>query len=217
MIRVVVADDHAIVRQGVCRLLASEPDMQLAGEAKDGWEVLQRLSGEPFDLLLLDMTMPGPSGIELIKRVRQEAPRLPMLVLSMHAEGQFAAGAIKAGANGYITKDSIPDAILAAIRQVAAGGNVIAPELAAQIVFQPAAETGGGAWNTLSAREFEIFLLLAEGRKPNDIASSLGLSPRTVNNHKYNIMQKLSVRSVSELVRYAYEHRLMGQRPAPPR
>jgi DNA-binding NarL/FixJ family response regulator len=216
MIRVVVADDHDIVRQGLCRVLALAPDMQLAGEAQDGWEVLERLGGERFDLLLLDMTMPGPSGIELIKRVRKEAPRLPVLVLSMHAECQFAAGAIKAGANGYITKDSKPAAILGAIREVAAGRNFMAPELATRLLFEPSAAEGGGAWDTLSAREFEIFLLFAEGRKANDIAADLRLSPKTVSTHKYRIMQKLGVNSVSELIHYAYRNRLVGQAPRPP-
>lgn len=211
MIRVVIADDHTIVRHGLCQVIALAPDMELAGEVKDGWEVLERLSGKPFDLLLLDLTMPGPHGIELIKRIRKENKGLYILVLSMHTESQFVAGAIKAGANGYITKDSDPDSILSAIRGVAAGGNVIAPELAAQLLFEPEAASGGGTWGKLSEREFEIFLKFAAGHKVNDIAADLGLSPKTVSTHKYRIMQKLDISSVSELIHYAYCHKLLGQ------
>jgi len=212
MIRVVIADDHAIVRQGLCQVIALAPDMELAGEVKNGWEVLERLPGKPFDLLLLDLTMPGPHGIELIKRIRKDNKDLHILVLSMHIECQFVAGAIKAGANGYLTKDSDPDSILSAIRGVAAGGNVIAPELAAKLLFEPeAAASGRGAWGKLSEREFEVFLKFAAGRKVNDIATDLGLSPKTVSTHKYRIMQKLGVNSVSELIHYAYSHKLLNQ------
>ena len=211
MIRVVIADDHTIVRHGLCRVIALASDMELAGEVKDGWEVLERLSGKPFDLLLLDMTMPGPHGIELIKRIRNEAKGLHILVLSMHTECQFVDGAIKAGANGYLTKDSDPDSILSAIRQIAAGGNVIAPELAARLLFEPTAASGNGAWGKLSEREFDIFLKFAAGRKVSDIAADLCLSPKTVSTHKYRIMQKLGVNSVGELIHYAYSHKLLGQ------
>lgn len=210
MIRVVIADDHAIVRQGLCRVIALASDMELAGEVKNGWEMLERMAGDPFDLLLLDMTMPGPHGIELIKLIRKEDKDLCILVLSMHTESQFVSGAIKAGANGYLTKDSDPDSILAAAREVAAGGNVIAPELAAQLLFEPEVASGHGAWGKLSEREFEIFLKFAAGRKVNDIAADLGLSPKTVSTHKYRIMQKLGVNSVSELIHYAYSHKLLN-------
>lgn len=210
MIRVVVADDHAIVREGLCRVIALAPDMELVGERKDGWEVLERLPSTQFDLLLLDLTMPGPHGIELIQRIRKEDKELHILVLSMHIEAQFVANAIKAGANGYITKHSDPDSILSAIREVAAGGNVIAPELAARLLFKPEAQSGQGGWGKLSEREFEVFLKFAAGRKVNDIAADLGLSPKTVSTHKYRIMQKLGVSSVSELVHYAYSHKLLN-------
>jgi len=210
MIRVIIADDHAIVRQGLCRVIALAPDMELAGEVKNGWEMLERMAGDPFDLLLLDLTMPGPHGIELIKRIRKEDKDLHILVLSMHTECQFVSGAIKAGANGYLTKDSDPDSILAAAREVAAGGNVIAPELASRLLFEPESVSGQGTWGKLSEREFEIFLKFAAGRAVSDIAADLGLSPKTVSTHKYRIMQKLGVNSVSELIHYAYSNKLLN-------
>ncbi len=212
MIRIVIADDHAIVRQGLRQLLAIAPDLELAGEAKDGWEVLERVRNGGFDLLLTDLSMSGPSGVELVKRVHDEAPRLPVLVLSMHDEAQIATRAIKAGAQGYLTKDSEPETLLAAIRKVAAGGHYIDPELASRLVFGQETGTGGDVPHAcLSDREYQVFLQLARGESINDIAAALHLSAKTVSTHKFRLMQKMQFDSLSDLVRYALRHGLIAE------
>ncbi|NTV11170.1 MAG: response regulator transcription factor [Zoogloea sp.] len=209
MIRVLIADDHSIVRQGLRQVLALAPDLEVAGEAKNGWEVIEQVKAGGFDLLLLDMTMPGPNGIELIKRVKEETPRLPVLVLSMHSESQIAGRAIRSGAAGYLTKDSEPETLIAAIRQVAGGGNYVEPALAARLVFETGApDADDQPHKRLSDREYQIFLKLVEGCGINELAESLHLSPKTISTHKFRLMQKLGLESVSELVRYAIRHGL---------
>lgn len=209
MIRILIADDHAIVRQGLRRVLSLASDLALAGEARDGWEVVERVRAGGLDLLLTDMTMPGPSGVELIKRVREEAPQLAILVLSMHGEGQVAARAIKAGASGYLTKDSEPETLLAAIRQVAAGGHYIDPELASRLVFAAQPAESDESHRRLSEREYQVFLLLARGRGVNEIAEEFHLSAKTVSTHKFRLMQKMELASLSDLVRYAVKQGLI--------
>ncbi|MDX9995525.1 MAG: response regulator transcription factor [Rhodocyclaceae bacterium] len=212
MIRIVIADDHAIVRQGLRQLLAITPDLELAGEAKDGWEVLERVRSGGFDLLLTDLSMPGPNGVDLVKRVHDEAPRLPVLVLSMHDEAQIATRAIKAGARGYLTKDSEPETLLAAIRKVSSGGHYIDSELASRLVFgQEAASDGEVPHACLSDREYQVFLQLARGESINDIAAALHLSAKTVSTHKFRLMQKMQFESLSDLVRYALRHALIEE------
>jgi DNA-binding NarL/FixJ family response regulator len=209
MVRVLIADDHALVRQGLRHVLATAPELSLVAEAKNAWEVIERVRQGGIDVLLLDMSMPGPSGVELIRRLRSEAPRLPVLVLSMHADVQIASRAIKAGASGYLTKDSEPELLLDAIRQVARGGNFIDPSLATRLVFDSGQPAGDAPHTGLSNREYQVFLALAHGRGLVDIAEELRLSPKTVSTHKFRLMQKLGVDSVSELVRYAMRHGLV--------
>lgn len=207
MVRVLVADDHALVRQGLRQVLAAA-EFELAAEARNAWEVIELVRRGGIDVLLLDMSMPGPSGVELIRRMRDEAPRVPVLVLSMHADIQIAARAIKAGASGYLTKDSEPELLIEAIRQVGRGGNFIDPSLATRLVFD-SGRAGEGLHANLSNREYQVFLALVQGRGLVDIAEELSLSPKTVSTHKFRLMQKLGVESVSELVRYAMRHGLV--------
>jgi DNA-binding NarL/FixJ family response regulator len=208
MIRILIADDHAIVRQGLRQVLALAPELELAGEAKNGWEVIELVRAGNLNLLLLDMTMPGPNGVELIKRVREEAPRLPILVLSMHGESQIAGRAIKAGAAGYLTKDSEPETLIGAIRQVAGGAHYIDPVIASRLLFEATPTDAEQAHLTLSDREYQIFLLLVQGRGINEIGDALRLSAKTVSTHKFRLMQKLGVDNLSDLVRYALKHKL---------
>lgn len=203
MVRILVADDHALVRQGLRQVLATTPDLSFVDEARNAWEVIERVRHGGIDVLLLDMSMPGPSGVELIRRVRSEAPGVQVLVLSMHADVQIASRAIKAGASGYLTKDSEPEQLLLAIRKIQSGGNFIDPSLATRLIF----ENGGAADETphsaLSNREYQIFLALVHGRGLVEIAEELRLSPKTVSTHKFRLMQKIGVDSLSDLVRYA--------------
>lgn len=210
MIRVLIADDHAIVRGGLKQIFALVPDIEVAGEAVDGGEVLDHLRREPVDLLLLDLNMPGITGADLIRRVKAQRPQLPVLILSMHNEPQVAARMLRAGAEGYITKDCEPDILLAAIRKIAAHGRYVAPELAERMVFDGATSTDGLPHQLLSAREFEVFQLLAQGKTVNEIAAQLVISNKTVSTHKVRLMEKLQVSSLAELLRYAIDHKLSG-------
>ncbi|HWR76865.1 MAG TPA: response regulator transcription factor [Thiobacillus sp.] len=208
MIRILIGDDHAIVRQGLRQVLALIPELELVGEAKNGWEVIELVRTCNPNLLLLDMNMPGPSGVELIKRVREEAPRLPILVLSMHGESLIAGRAIKAGAAGYLTKDSEPETLIAAIRQVASGAHYIEPAVAARLLFDTSPTETAAPHLTLSDREYQVFLMLVKGRGVNEIAEELHLSAKTISTHKFRLMQKLGVDNLSDLVRHALKHGL---------
>jgi len=210
MIRLLIADDHAIVRGGLKQIFALVPDFTVAGEATSGGEVLDCLQRDNFDLLLMDLNMLGISGVDLIARVRMRRPDLPLLVLSMHNEVHVAARALKAGANGYITKDCEPEVLLAAIRKVAARGRYIAPELAEKMIFEANSLQQQPLHSLLSDREMEVFRLLVSGLGVNEIASRLIISGKTVSTHKVRLMEKLQVSSLAELVRYAVQHDIFG-------
>ena len=205
MIRVLLADDHSIVRDGLKRILAATPDLQVTGEAAGGDEALALVKVNDYDVVMLDMSMPGLSGIDLIKRLKLEKPRLKILVLSMHGESQYAARALKAGAAGYLNKDSAAEALLGALRKIAAGGVHIG-EAAAASLLQSGEKP---PHETLSDREFEVMRLLVEGLGPTEIGERLHLSVKTVSTHKTRILDKLNLGSTAELVRYAMEHRLV--------
>lgn len=208
MIRIVIADDHAIVREGLKRIVGSIEDMDVVGEAADGTEVMARVRELAFDVLVLDLSMPGRSGMELIKLVHAEKPRLRILVLSMHQESQYAVRAIKSGASGYLTKESAPALLELAIRKIAGGGAFVTPDVAEQLALgaMPGSETQ--PHQSLSDREFEVFRLLVAGQSVTDIATQLNLSAKTVSTHKANLMRKLGLQNQSELVRYAIKHGL---------
>ena len=206
MIRIVVADDHAIVREGLKRIITSSGDMTVAGEAADGAEVMQQVRGLDFEVLVLDLSMPGRSGMELIKLVHSEKPKLRILVLSMHQELQYAVRAIKSGASGYLTKESAPLQLLQVLRKIAAGGAFISADVAEQLAL--GSMRGGvlAVHERLSDREFEVFRLIAGGISVSDIAVRLNLSAKTISTHKANLMQKMELRNQSELIRYAIKH-----------
>ena len=204
MIRVLVCDDHSIVRDGLKRILAATTDLQVAGEAADGDQALALVKANDYDLVMLDLSMPGLSGIDLIKRLKLERPKLRILVLSMHGESQYAARVLKAGASGYLNKDSAAEQLVGALRKIAAGGVHIGEVAAASLV---AAEKA--PHEALSDREFEVLRLLVEGLGPTDIGEKLHLSVKTVSTHKTRILEKLNLGSTAELVRYAMEHKLL--------
>jgi DNA-binding NarL/FixJ family response regulator len=208
VIRVVIADDHAIVREGLKRIVAEVPDLQVVGEAADGNQALERVRELDFDILLMDLSMPGRSGMELIKLVKAEKPRLRVLVLSMHQEGQYATRAIKAGASGYLTKESAPALLEQAIRKIAAGGAYISAEVAQQLALGAMPGGDKAPHESLTDREFQVLRLLVAGESVTDIAASLHLSVKTISTHTANLMQKLGLPNQSELVRYAMKHGL---------
>ena len=204
MIRVLIADDHKIVRDGLKRILAATPDIAVAGEAGDGDALLALVKAADYDVVVLDLSMPGLAGIALIKRLKLEKPKLRMLVLSMHGEQQYAARALKGGASGYLNKDSAAELLVGAIRKIAAGGVHITEAAAASLV-----SSERSPHEALSDREFEVLRLLAAGRGPTEIAEQLHLSVKTVSTHKTRILEKLDLKSTAELVRYAIENKLL--------
>jgi DNA-binding NarL/FixJ family response regulator len=209
MIRILMADDHAIVRSGLKQLLQIAEDIEVTGEAVNGAQVLQALRTHHFDLILLDMAMPGISGIDLISRIRLRGITIPILVLSMRNEAPAVRRALSAGANGYLTKDNEPEVLLAAIRKTAAGSRFIDPLLVDEMVFGNAEGDARSAQELLSDREFHIFRLLAHGKTVNDIADELAISNKTVSTHKARLMQKMNFASNAELVRYGIKHGLI--------
>jgi len=209
VIRIVIADDHPIVREGLKQVLSSAADLAVAGEAQNGQEVMQRVRDLDFDVLLLDMSMPGKSGIELIKQVHTEKPRLRILVLSMHQEEQYAVRAIRAGAAGYLTKESASTQLVSAIRKVAGGGAFITDAVAQQLALGAMPQSDAPPHSALSDREFQVFRMLVSGKAVSDIGEELNLSVKTVSTHKARIMQKMNMSNPAELIRYAIRHRLI--------
>jgi len=207
--RIVLADDHTIVREGLKQILAGAEDFEVIDEARDGHEVMARVRELEFDVLLLDMSMPGKSGIDLIRQVHAEKPKLRILILSMHEEHQYAVRAIRAGASGYLTKESASRQLVEAIRKVAAGGAFISAEVAQQLALGAMPGAEGPLHGTLSDREYQVFLLIASGKSISDIAAGLNLSVKTVSTHKANILQKMNMTTTGDLIRYALAHRLV--------
>ena len=203
MIRVVMADDHTILREGLKQLLAAAEGIEVVGEAIDGHEVLQQVRSTEFDVLLLDLSMPGRSGMDLIKQVKSERPRLRILVLSMHGERQYAVRAVRAGASGYLTKDSAATQLVAAIRKVAAGGAFISAEVAEQLALSAMPQSEGPPHAALSDREYEVFQLLVAGKTVTEISEKLNLSVKTVSTHKARLMEKMGMETQADLIRYA--------------
>jgi DNA-binding NarL/FixJ family response regulator len=204
MIRILLADDHKIVRDGLKRILEAIPDLRVTGEAASGDEALALVKANDYDVAMLDLSMPGLAGLDLIKRLKIVKPALKLLVLSMHGEQQYAARALKAGASGYLNKDSAGEQLVAALRKVA-GGGVHITDAAAASLLQSA---GKPVHETLSDREFEVMRLLVEGLGPTEIGERLHLSVKTVSTHKTRILEKLGLASTADLVRYALEHKL---------
>ncbi len=209
MIRICIADDHDIVRGGLKRLCGDMGDLVVAAEARNGDEVLALLGGDNFDLLLLDLAMPGLSGIKLIERIREREPSLPILVLSMHSELQIAKRALQAGASGFVAKGSTEDVLLSAIRKVAAGQRFIDSSVVEQMMFERPAPATGEPHERLSARELQIMKLFAMGKSINEIAEELFISHKTVSTHKTRLMQKMNIATNAELVRYVADHGLI--------
>ncbi|MEW5902799.1 MAG: response regulator transcription factor [Pseudomonadota bacterium] len=209
MIRVLVADDHVVVRNGLKQLFGVMGDVAVMGEASSGEEVLDMLANGQADLVMLDLTMPGLSGINLVARIHGLYPQLPILVLSMHNELQVAKRVLQAGAIGFVTKGSEQDTLVTAIRRVAAGGRFVDPGIAEQMMFDKPQFSGSAPHERLSERELHILKLFARGRSVNEIAEQLFISNKTVSTHKARLMQKLNFSSNAELVRYAADHGLI--------
>lgn len=208
-LKVLLADDHAIIRDGLRQILADTDDLVVAGDAANGAEVMQQVRERAWDVLVLDISMPGRSGLELIRLIKEEKPELPILVLSMHHEEQYAVRALQAGAQGYLTKESDSDLLVSAIRRVAKGGVYISDKVAALMVRGIQITDKPQPHRLLSDREFQIFNLLVQGKSLTEIGAELSLSVKTISTHKTHILQKMNLASAADLVRYAVAHNLV--------
>jgi DNA-binding NarL/FixJ family response regulator len=209
MIRVLVADDHAVVRRGVVQILDEAPDLVAAGEASTGREVLQQVQENDYDVLVLDIGMPDGSGLEVLHQLRTLRPELRVLILSMYPERQYALRALKAGAAGYLTKESAPDELVAAVRRIAQGGKYITQSLAEELTAALVGEAEQTPEEILSDREFQVVCMLAEGKTIAAIASELALSVKTVSTYRARVLEKLNLSNTAEIIRYAFEHKLV--------
>ena len=208
--RILIADDHPVVRSGLKQILAAERDMVVVGEAKDGHEALELGRKLEWDVAVLDYSMPGRGGVELLKEFKRQHPGRPVLMLSMFPEDVHATLVFKAGGAGYLNKETAGDQLTAAIRKVAQGGKYVSPALAERLASELALDREKPLHETLSDREYRVMWLLASGRQVSQIAKELYLSPSTISTHRTRILKKLQLANNAELVRYAVEHHLVG-------
>ncbi len=209
MIRVLIADDHAVVRRGLREILSEAPDIVVAGEAASAPEVARLLASERFDVAVLDVNMPGTSGMELIGEVHRTYPALRILVLTMYPEEQFGVHVLKAGAAGFLNKESAPEKLVEAVRKVGTGGRWISPELAETLASVIAGGKDGPLHQRLTGRELDVMRLLASGKTVSDVAKALSLSVKTVSTHRTRILAKMNMKTNAELTHYAIKNRLV--------
>jgi two-component system invasion response regulator UvrY len=207
--RVLIADDHPVVRAGLKQILLSEEDVTLVGEASSTAEVLDLARRTDTDLVILDLTMPGASGLEVLRQLKRERPTVPVLVLSVHAENQFTHQVLKAGASGYLCKDSAPDQLVAAVRKVVGGGRYVSPVLAERLAEDLDRDSDRLPHERLSPREFAVMIMLASGQGVSDIARELSLSVNAISTYRARVFEKLCLKNVAELIRYALENGLV--------
>ncbi len=208
MINILIADDHVLVREGLKKILKSETDMTVIAEATNASEVFESIQKNP-DIVLLDISMPGVSGLEVLETLTRDHPKLPVLILSMHPEDRFAVRAFKMGAVGYITKESAVAELVQAIRRIVGGGKYVSPAFAEKLAGELATDHAKLPHETLSNREFQIMRLIAAGKRITAIAAELSLSPSTVNTYRARILEKMNAQTNAELTRYAVENRLI--------
>jgi len=209
MIKILIADDHAIVREGLKQIVAETSDMVVAGEAVDGQKVLELVRKEDWDLILLDIFMPGRGGIDTLKELKIEKPKLPVLMLSMYPEEQYAVRALKAGASGYLTKESAPEELIEAIRKVSQGGKYISAALAENLAFHVGTNSDKPLHETLSNREYQVMLMLASGKTVKEIANDLSFSVKTISTNRVRALRKMGMKNNVELTYYAIKHGLV--------
>lgn len=209
MIRILMADDHALMREGLKLLFALEGEVEVVAEAENGARVLEQLRCQVVDLLLLDISMPGVCGEDLVARIHSHYPELPILVLTMHNEPQVALRSLRAGARGYLTKDQDPDVLLSAIRKVATGARYIDPQLVEQIALSWSEPYQRSGLNNLSDREFQVMRMLAKGLSVNQIAEQLVISNKTVSTHKVRLMEKMGFHNNADIIKFAIDQSLV--------
>lgn len=210
MIKIIIADDHEIVRAGLKQIISDHPELLVKGEAKDGQELLDEVRKNKYDVVLLDIKMPGRSGLEILKQLKSEKPTLPVIVLSMHPEDQYAVRTIKAGASGYLTKETAAEKLVHAIKKVFNGGKYISPSLAERLADSIANDKENPPHEYLTDREFQVICMIASGKTVTEIAKELFLSVKTISTYRQRILEKMSMKNNSELTHYVIDNNLLN-------
>lgn len=208
MIRVLVADDHPVVRRGLRQMFESCPDIEIVGEAETALEVIEQVARQPCDVVILDLGLPEGGGIEALRAIRVSAPNLPVLILSVHPEGELAIRMLRLGAAGYVTKGAESSVLVPAIRKVAAGGRFVSEAVSEKLLQSVGRKITERPHETLSDREYQVLRLMVQGHTITEIAGQLSLSIKTVSTYRTRLLEKLGVRTTAELIRYAIEHKL---------
>ncbi len=209
MINILIADDHTIVRKGLKQILAETQDMVVTGEASNGFEVMEKVKQSQYDVLLLDISMPGKSGLDILRELKTENPKLPVLVLSMYPEEQYAVRVLRAGASGYLTKESAPDELVVALRKVAQGKKYVSPSLAEKLAVDLEVDASKPAHEMLSDREYQVLCMIASGKTVGEIAEKLTLSAKTISTYRARILEKMNMKNNAELTHYAIQNKLV--------
>ena len=209
MIKIFIADDHAIIREGLKQIVGETSDMIIAGEAGNGHEALEKIYKNNYDVILLDVSMPGTTGLEVLKQLKSEGFNLPVLILTMHPEEQYAIRALRAGASGYLTKESAPDELIKAIRKISVGKKYITPSLAEKLALNLRIDDGEPNHKTLSDREYEVMCMIASGKRVSEIAEEFFLSPKTISTYRTQILKKMGMRNNAEIIHYAIKNKLV--------
>jgi two-component system, NarL family, invasion response regulator UvrY len=209
MIKILIADDHTIFREGLKHILAEYPDLVVADEANNGQEVLDKIWKNNYDMVLLDITMPGMTGLEVLKQLKNDKPKLPVLILSMHPEEQYAVRVLRAGASGYLTKESAPDELIVAIRKISQGRKYITSSLAERLASEVEADSEKPLHDILSDREYQVLRMIAAGNTVKHIAKELSLSIKTVSTYRTRIMEKMNMKTNAEVMHYVIKHQLL--------
>jgi len=209
MIKILIADDHAIVRQGLRQILAETSDMVVGGEPQNGQEVLNKVRADDWDVVVLDVTMPGTTGLDILKALKRERPKLPVLVLSIHPEDQYAVRVLKAGASGYMTKETAPDELVKAIRKVAAGNKYVSTYAAEMLAVDLDSNLEKPPHELLSDREYQVLCLICSGKTVKEIGKEMALSIKTISTYRTRILEKMRMKTNAELIHYGVRNQLV--------
>jgi len=209
MINILIADDHAIVRKGLKQILSETSDMSVAAEASSGEEALEKIAHNNFDMILLDISLPGKNGLDVLRQIKREKPKLPVVILSVYTEEQYAMSAFKAGASGYLTKESAPEELISALRKISRGGKYVTSSLAEKMALRISAIKERLPHDRLSEREYEVMCMIASGKTINQIAKKLSLSASAVSTYRSRILEKMEMSGTSDIIRYVVKHGLL--------
>jgi DNA-binding NarL/FixJ family response regulator len=209
MIKILIADDHAIVREGLKQIISETLDMVVAAEASNGEDVLEKVSANKYDVVLLDISMPGRSGLDILKQLKIEKPKLPVMMLSVHPEEQYAVRALRAGASGYLTKESAPDELIAAIRKISQGRKYVSSSLAEKLAVELGIDVKKSRHEVLSDREFQVMCMFASGKTVKEIATELSISMPTIRTYRIRILEKMRMKNIAEIIHYSVKQGLV--------